>query len=75
MAWEVEMIRQRLTVTVAEAGELLGISRAHAYELVRRGELPNLRLGRRIVVPLRPLRAMVDGDVLHDVDEARPAAP
>ncbi len=37
----------RLVWTVEEAGRRLGISRAHAYELVARGELPHLRLGRR----------------------------
>ena len=42
---------ERLVLTVAEAGKLLGISRAFAYELVARGELPVIRLGRRIVVP------------------------
>lgn len=41
----------RLVWTVEEASRLLGISRAHAYELVARGELPHLRLGRRVVVP------------------------
>jgi excisionase family DNA binding protein len=53
---------ERLTVTVEEAGEMLGISRGLAYELVRRGELPHVRLGRRIVVPMRSLLAMVNGD-------------
>jgi excisionase family DNA binding protein len=48
-----------LVLTVAEAGELLGISRAFAYELVARGELPVIRLGRRIVVPKVALLAMV----------------
>jgi excisionase family DNA binding protein len=38
---------------------LLGISRAFAYELVARGELPVIRLGRRIVVPKAALLAMV----------------
>ena len=56
------MILNRLTVTVEEAGELLGISRGLAYELVRRGELPHIRLGRRLVVPVRPLMAMIDGE-------------
>lgn len=42
---------ERLVWTVEEAGRLLGISRAHAYELVARGELPHVRLGRRVVVP------------------------
>jgi excisionase family DNA binding protein len=51
---------ERLVFTVAEAGELLGISRAFAYELVARGELPVIRLGRRIVVPKAALLAMVD---------------
>ena len=51
---------ERLVLTVTEAGELLGISRAFAYELVARGELPVIRLGRRIVVPKAALLAMVD---------------
>jgi len=50
---------QRLVWSVEEAGCLLGISRAHAYELVARGELPHLRLGRRLVVPKRALEAML----------------
>ena len=54
------MERERLTMTVEEAADALGISRALAYELVARGELPSLRLGRRIVVPRRALEALVD---------------
>ncbi len=49
----------RLTLTVDEAGELLGISRAHAYEMVARGELPSIRLGKRILVPQRALDALL----------------
>lgn len=49
----------RLTLSVREAADLLGISRALAYELVCRGELPAIRLGRRIVVPRQALEAMV----------------
>lgn len=41
----------RLVWTVEEAGRMLGISRAHAYELVARGELPHVRLGRRVLIP------------------------
>ena len=37
--------------TVTEVAMLLGISRAHAYDLVAQGAIPHLRLGRRIVVP------------------------
>lgn len=49
-----------LVWTVEEAGRLLGISRAHAYELVARGELPHLRLGRRVVVPKHLLAMLLD---------------
>lgn len=51
----------RLTVSVEEAGELLGISRAFAYELAARGELPTLRLGRRLLVPRKALEALLEG--------------
>ena len=50
---------ERLVYTVAEAGEMLGISRAFAYELVARGELPVIRLGRRLLVPKAGLLALV----------------
>ena len=50
---------ERLVYTVAEAGELLGISRAFAYELVARGELPVICLGRRRLVPKCALLALV----------------
>jgi len=52
-------LRNILTVTVPEAAALLGISRALAYELVGRGELPAIRLGHRIVVPTQRLLDLV----------------
>jgi excisionase family DNA binding protein len=41
---------QRLTMSVEEASEALGISRSLVYALVRRGVLPSLRLGRRDLI-------------------------
>lgn len=41
-----------LTVTVEEAAKLLGIGRSTAYELIHTGDIPSLRLGRRLVVPV-----------------------
>jgi excisionase family DNA binding protein len=41
----------RLTLTVEEAAAVLGISRASAYEATHRGEIPCIRIGRRILVP------------------------
>ena len=37
------------TMTVTQTATVLGISRSSAYECVRRGVIPSLRLGRRIV--------------------------
>lgn len=51
----------RPALTVAEAAAALGISRALAYELVRRGEVPSVRLGRRIVVPRVALGRLLEG--------------
>lgn len=39
------------TISVERAGEVLGISRSSAYRAVRAGELPTIRVGRRLLVP------------------------
>lgn len=41
----------KLTVTVAEAAALIGVSRRLIYNMVARGELRSITLGRRIVIP------------------------
>jgi excisionase family DNA binding protein len=43
------------TITVARAAQLLGIGRRQAYEAVHRGEIPSLRVGRRLLVPTHQL--------------------
>jgi excisionase family DNA binding protein len=60
MVTPIKATEDRLVYTVAEAGEVLGISRAFAYELVARGELPVIRLGRRRLVPKTALVALVE---------------
>ncbi len=44
-----------LTLTVEQAGQVLGVGRSTAYELVRSGDLKCIRLRRRIVVPVAHL--------------------
>jgi excisionase family DNA binding protein len=53
-------VSERLTLTVEETARLLGISRGAAYEAVRRGELPSLRIGRRILIPRSRLADLLD---------------
>jgi excisionase family DNA binding protein len=53
-------VGDRLTWTVAEAAQLLGISRTCAYEAAHRGELPVRTIGRRMVVPRTALLRLLD---------------
>ena len=56
------MVTGRQTITVIEAAEILGIGRSSAFEAVRRGELPHVRIGKRIVIPVVALEKMLSGD-------------
>ena len=63
------MTTERLTFTAEEAGELLGISRALAYEMARRGKLPTLRFGRRLVVPKKAIENMLGSAEKNNLNE------
>ncbi len=52
----------RLTITVEEAATFLRIGRSAAYEAVHRGEIPHVRIGRRYLVPVPRLLAMLGAD-------------
>lgn len=47
----------RALLAVEECAAILGLGRSAAYEAVRRGEIPSLRIGRRVLVPLPALAA------------------
>ena len=51
----------RLTLTVDEAGRLLGISRNSAFEAVRRGDIPSIRVGKRILIPRAAFERLLAG--------------
>ncbi len=53
------MSEDRRTYTVDEAAEILGIGRNSAYEAIRRGQIPTLRFGRRVVVPREALEQLL----------------
>jgi hypothetical protein len=38
-------------LSVEQAGQLFGLRRSAAYDAARRGELPTIRFGRKVVVP------------------------
>ena len=50
---------ERLLLTVEEAAQRLGIGRTLAWQLVRQGELPVVRLGRCVRIPWQALQEWV----------------
>jgi excisionase family DNA binding protein len=58
------------TLSVPEAGRrYFGLSRVTAYAAATRGEIPTIRIGRLLRVPVRALEQMLD-----KAAESRPAA-
>jgi excisionase family DNA binding protein len=49
-----------LLLTIPEAARILAIGRSTLYELIGRGELPTVHLGRAVRIPLEGIRALVD---------------
>jgi excisionase family DNA binding protein len=57
---EIKLIAtDRLTVTVPEAARLLGVSRMSAYSAVRTGEIPSIRIGRRVLIARAALERLL----------------
>lgn len=56
-------LRSTAMVSVGRTAEILGISRGHAYNLVKSGDLPVIRLGaKRVRVPSVALLRMLAGE-------------
>ena len=49
----------RWALSVEETAAVPGVSRAHAYRMVRAGVIPSVRVGDRVIVPIDRLRAEV----------------
>jgi hypothetical protein len=58
-------LRSRLVVDVEEGGAHVGLKRSAAYAAAKAGQLPTVRFGRRLMVPVPKLLALlgVDGPV------------
>ncbi len=50
----------KLVYSVAEVADMLDIAVGTAYECVHRGELPSIKLGRRIVIPRKALMELLE---------------
>jgi excisionase family DNA binding protein len=48
------------TLSVPDAGKLLGLGRNASYEAAARGQIPTIRFGRLLRVPVRALDRLLD---------------
>jgi len=53
---------ERLTYSVREAAKLLGLSKNSAYQACLRGEIPHLKIGKRILIPRVQLERLLLGN-------------
>lgn len=53
----------RLMLRPAEAADAIGISRTKAYELISRGEIPSVKVGGCVRVPVLQLKAWIEKQV------------
>ncbi len=59
-------------VTAVEAGAFLGLSHSASYSAAKRGGMPTLRIGNRLLVPTHKLREMLG---FHEERRSEPHAP
>ena len=53
---------KHLVYSVAEAGKRLGLSRGLMYEAIRTGQIPSIRIGRRILIPCAALDRLLESN-------------
>ena len=50
------MVDKKMTITVEEMAEMIGISRSVAYQLVKERDFPVIRISeRRLIIPIKSL--------------------
>ncbi len=47
-------------LTISETAKILRIGKNQAYEAVRRGEIPHVRIGKRILIPRAALQRKLE---------------
>ena len=51
---------QRLTYSIKETAQVLGLSRNSVYQGCQRGEIPSIRVGKRILIPKAALLRILE---------------
>ncbi len=59
------MDTEKKTLSVPEAGErYFGLSRNASYEAAKRGDIPTIKIGGRIFVPIVAMERMLQGQAM-----------
>ena len=67
--------RRKKVLTIDEGCQALGLSRGSLYRAVARGQIPSLRIGRRLVIPVAALdRLLQEPPAKQDSEGAEPKA-
>lgn len=53
-------MNETLTYTVQETAKILRIGKNQTYEAIHRGDIPSLRIGGRLLVPVAALRKLLE---------------
>ncbi len=53
----------RLTYSVEETAKILGLGRTATYQGIEKGEIPGIRIGKRILVPRAALERLLKNNL------------
>ena len=53
----------RLTYSVEETANILGLGRTATYQGIEKGEIPGIRIGKRILVPRAALERLLENNL------------
>ena len=56
----ITFLDEKQVLTVEEAGKVLGLGRASSYQAAARGDIPTIRIGRKLLVPIRGLELLLE---------------
>ena len=63
-----QLSMEPITLTIADAARVIGLSKSTISELARQGTIPSLRVGSRVLVPVKALQEWVEGRLREDAD-------
>jgi excisionase family DNA binding protein len=53
---------EKQVFSVAEAGKILGLSRNTAYKAAKAGDIPTIKIGSKMLVPMESMRRILSGE-------------